>query len=61
MEATHSSSDVCRELQAGRDPSQSQSEENRGRGREREAGQQTVIRMTPSGPRKLTLFHSERE
>ena len=55
---------VYRELQAGREQSEagpSQSEGEREMEREREREGQTVIRMTAQGPRKLTLFHSERE
>ena len=57
---------VFRELQAGREqseagPSQSEGEREMEREREREREGQTVIRMTAQGPRKLTLFHSERE
>ena len=54
---------VCRELQAGREQSEAgPSSHSQTEGEiERERESQTVIRMTAQGPRKLTLFHSERE
>ena len=60
---SRTNSGVCRELKAGRDQSEAgPSSQSPGEGeREREGEGQTVIRMTPQGPRKLTLFHSERE
>ena len=53
--------DVCRELQAGRDLSEAGPSTPSEAERETEGEGQTVIRMTAQGPRKLTLFTSERE